>query len=271
MELLQLRDGAAAAAAEAGRLLMGKLGRVGIEHKGAVDLVTEADRASERLVVERLGALLPGASILAEEGSGVERDSEWRWVVDPLDGTTNFAHGYPMFTVSIALERAGERVVGVVFDPTRDDLFHAVRGEGAFRNRERLRVSATASLDQAMLVTGFPYDVRRTRRDNLPQFARFLKLSQAVRRDGSASLNLCYLAAGRFDGYWEEKLRPWDVAAGALVVEEAGGTVTGYHGEPFDPAARHLVASNGRFHREMIAVLTGIEDGGTLPPVGEPG
>ena len=269
MDLRQLAESAGAAAREAGGLLLGRLGRLrAIEYKGEVDLVTEADRESEAMLVRRLGALLPEASILAEEGTGTERDSELRWIVDPLDGTTNFAHGFPMFTVSIGLEEGRDRLVGVVHDPTRAETFTAVRGAGARLNGEPIHVSATASLDRALLATGFPYDMRRTRRDNLTQFAAFAKLAQGIRRGGSASLDLCYVACGRLDGYWEEKLQPWDVAAGALMVEEAGGRVTGYFGEAFDPRARHLVGSNGRFHDAMVELLGGLESTAGLPPVG---
>jgi myo-inositol-1(or 4)-monophosphatase len=261
-------DGARAAALEAGGLLLERLGGANrVEHKGAVNLVTEADRASEALVVDRLTALLPEASVLAEEGTEVDRPSPLRWIVDPLDGTTNYAHRYPVFCVSIALQAEGRTVLGVIHDPTRDETFTALRDGGAFRNGEPLRVSGEDRLDQAFLVTGFPYDVRESRRDNLTQFARFMKLTQALRRDGSAALNLAYVAAGRFDGYWEEKLHPWDVAAGTLMVEEAGGRVTGYFGDAFDMDALHLVASNGRIHAQVVAVLREIEASGVLPPL----
>ncbi len=268
MDLDTVLEGARAAALEAGELLLDKLGRLRhVEHKGAVNLVTEADRESEALVVARLAALLPEASILAEEGTAIDRPSPFRWIVDPLDGTTNYAHGYPVFCVSIALQAEGETVLGVVHDPTRGETFTARRGEGAFRNGERLRVTGEARLDQAFLVTGFPYDVRQSSRDNLVQFGRFMKLTQALRRDGSAALNLAYVAAGRFDGYWEEKLHPWDVAAGTLMVEEAGGRVSGYFGRRFDLRRLHLVATNGAVHDQVVAVLREIEASGILPPL----
>jgi myo-inositol-1(or 4)-monophosphatase len=261
--------GALEAADEAGKLLMGFLGRLeNVEYKGSVNLVTEADRASERLLVDLLGRLLPEASILAEEGSGVERASELRWVVDPLDGTTNFAHGYPIFCISIALEQAGESAIGVVHDPTRNDFFAAVKGEGARLNGEPIAVSKARSLQDALLVTGFPYDVRTNPRNNVPQFNRFLGEARAVRRDGSAALNLAYLAAGRFDGFWEEGLSPWDVAAGALLVEEAGGRTSGYRGEPNDIHAGQIVATNDHVHDAMLEVLTRVEDEAGLPPLG---
>ncbi len=269
MDLDGVEAGTVAAAREAGRLLLDHLGHVrDVEYKGAVDLVTEADRASEALLVARLAALLPEASLLAEEGSEVRRSPELRWVVDPLDGTTNFAHGYPLFCVSILLEQAGERVLGVVFDPTRDEMFTARRGGGSRRNGEPLRVSGARTLDEALVTTGFPYDVRTSARDNLAQFAAFLKRAQAVRRDGTAALNLAYVAAGRFDGFWEEKLAPWDLGAGALLVEEAGGRVTGYGGAGLDLAAGHVVAANPALHEAMLGVLDEVESSSGLPPVG---
>ncbi len=268
MDLDALLQDTVRVAHEAGALLLNKLGRVRhVEHKGVMDLVTEADTESERLLVRRLTELVPTASILAEEEDRIHRDGPLCWIVDPLDGTTNFAHGYPVFSVSIALERDGERVAGVVHDPTRGETFAARRAGGAHRNGARLAVSATGDLGEALLVTGFPYDVRSAPRDNLRQFASFLKRSQGVRRGGSAALDLAYVAAGRFDGYWEEKLKPWDVAAGALLVEEAGGRVTGYRGERFRMAGAHIVATNGRVHDAVTDILTGIEDSGELPPL----
>jgi myo-inositol-1(or 4)-monophosphatase len=268
MDLEHLAQGAERAAREAGDLLLDRLGRVSVEHKGEVDLVTEADRESERFLVERLTTLLPGAAILAEEGSGASGTGPARWIVDPLDGTTNYAHGYPVFCVSIALEVDGATVLGVVHDPTRDECFTARRGAGAWLAGRRLGVSRTADLPRALLVTGFPYDVRTSPRDNLTQFAAFAKRARGVRRGGSAALDLSYVAAGRLDGFWEEKLHPWDVAAGVLLVTEAGGRVSGYLGNAFDMAARHIVATNGLIHDAMVRVLAGIEEHGTLPPVG---
>src|SRR5262245_2489752 len=233
------------AAEDAGVLLIRRLGQQNrVEHKGVVDLVTEADKASERLLVERLHAALPEAGILAEEGSGSDRGPGLRWVVDPLDGTTNYAHGYPVFSVSIALERDGAVVLGVVLDPTRNECFSALRGSGAFLNGKPIHVSATPDLDAALLVTGFPYDVRTTQRDNLTQFRRFLKTAQAIRRGGSAALDLCYVACGRFDGFWEESLSPWDMAAGVLIVQEAKGRVTGYLGGAPDIESGNILATN---------------------------
>jgi len=268
MEWHHLLPGTVAAAREAGEVLLGYLGRLDrVEHKGAVDLVTEADRAAERFLVDRLARLLPEASILAEEGSGKEASPTVSWIVDPLDGTTNFAHDYPVFAVSIALVAEGERVLGVIHDPMRDECFTAIRGMGARLGDAALRVSGTGGLGDALLVTGFPYDVRTNPRNNVPQFTAFLKRARAVRRDGSAALDLAYVAAGRFDGFWEEGLAPWDMAAGALLVEEAGGTVTGYDADPLDLFAAHIVATNGRIHPELLETLAEVERAEALPPL----
>ena len=222
----------------------------------AIDLVTEVDQACETLIVDALAAERPGDAILAEEGGGRDRpDAAWRWIVDPLDGTTNYAHGYPRFCVSIGVERDGVRSVGVVYDPLLDEIFCAVRGEGATLNRRPIRVTEETDLGRALLATGFAYDVRRSPEDNVNHFIAFLKSSRAVRRDGSAALNLAYLAAGRFDGFWELKLHPWDVAAGLLLVEEAGGRASDLAGGPPPRSGVELVASNGRIHDAMLEIL----------------
>jgi myo-inositol-1(or 4)-monophosphatase len=223
-----------------------------------INLVTEVDHACEKLVVEGIAALRPDDAILAEEGGGSDRaDAPWRWVIDPLDGTTNYAHGYPRFCVSIGVEREDLRTLGVVYDPLLDELYTAVRGRGAWLNGRRLEVSGTATLGEALLATGFAYDVRRSEVDNLDHFAALVKRSRAVRRDGSAALDLCYVAAGRFDGFWELKLHPWDVAAGLLVVEEAGGRTSDLGGGPAPRSGREVLASNGRIHDALVDVLAG--------------
>ena len=247
------------AARDAGRILSERYGRaIQISNKGDIDLVTEADLAAERLIVERIKSHFPRHSILAEEAGEVESASgaasEYKWIIDPLDGTTNYAHGYPFFCVSIALERAGEVVVGVVYDPLRDELFAAERGEGATLNGRRIRVSETDDLNRALVCTGFPYDVRQ-RSDFARRFANFIMQAQSVRRDGAAALDLAYVACGRFDVFWEEGLRPWDVAAGVLILEEAGGRVSHYDGRPFDVYTPPIVASNGVLHEELLRVL----------------
>ncbi len=223
----------------------------------AVDLVTEVDHACEALIVDALSRERPGDAILAEEGRGADSDgARWRWVIDPLDGTTNYAHGYPRFCVSIGVEYHGAALAGVVYDPLLDELYSARRGGGAHRNGRRLRVSAETEIGRALVATGFAYDVRRSLEDNLDHFARFVKAVRAVRRDGSAALDLCYVAAGRLDGYWELKLKAWDVAAGALIVSEAGGRVSDLAGGPAPRSGREIVASNGHLHEAMLALLS---------------
>jgi myo-inositol-1(or 4)-monophosphatase len=247
-------------AREAGRVLAERFGRaLQISNKGDIDLVTEADVAAERFIVERIRSYYPRHAILAEESGDTkaegERPSEWKWIIDPLDGTTNYAHGYPCFCVSIALERAGELVLGVIYDPTRDELFAAERGEGATLNGRRIRVSDIDDLNRAMLCTGFPYDVR-DRGDFARHFTNFIMHAQAVRRDGSAALDLAYVACGRFDGFWEEGLRPWDVAAGVVLIEEAGGRVSRYDGSTFRIYTPPIMVSNGLIHEHMMRVLS---------------
>ena len=246
-------------AREAGRVLAEKFGRaLQVSNKGDIDLVTEADIAAERLIVERIRSYHPRHAILTEESGDVvtvgDAGSEYKWVIDPLDGTTNYAHGYPVFCVSVALEHEGRVVVGVVYDPTRDELFAAERGGGATLNGRSLRVSETNELNGALLCTGFPYDVR-DRGDFARHFRNFIMRAQSVRRDGAAALDLAYVAAGRFDGFYEEGLRPWDVAAGVLLVEEAGGSVTHYDGSPFSIYTPPIVAGNGLIHEAMLEVL----------------
>lgn len=231
-----------------------------VEYKGAVDLVTETDREVEALVTARLRAAFPDHQIVAEEASGgatAHRPPEDRyvWYVDPLDGTTNFAHAFPQFAVSIALAKGAERLFGIVCDPVRDETFVARKGEGATLNGVRVRVSDTDELDGALLATGFAYDRRERSEFYLSFFGEFMCRAQGLRRLGSAALDLCYVACGRFDGFWEWKLHPWDTAAGALVVREAGGHVTDFRGGAYDPFADQILASNGRIHEEMARVI----------------
>jgi len=233
-----------------------------VNKKGAIDLVTEVDLECERMCRTVLAERFPDHDILAEElssGPTERATARHRWVFDPLDGTTNYAHGLPVFCSSLALEVDGEAQVGAIFDPTRKELFTAERGVGAFLNGAPIRASETSTLLDALLVTGFPYDVHQ-RLDRLVQlFGAFLGQARAVRRLGSAALDLCYVATGRFDGFWEQHLKPWDVSAGALIVTEAGGRITGMDGSRFDPAAAHLVASNGHIHDAMLGVIEGLE------------
>jgi len=247
-------------AVEAGRMLLARRAkRPRIEYKGAIDLVTASDRASQALIHRRLEAAFPGHDVLSEEGLDTAAGSPFRWVVDPLDGTTNYAHGFPVWCVSIALEVEGRVRVGAIYNPNLDELFWGVSGGGAWLGERRLRVSGAMSLGKALLATGFPYDVR-TRRDlHFERFTSFCLAAQAVRRAGAAALDLAQVAAGRFDGFWEARLHPWDVAAGTLLVEEAGGRVTQYDGGPFDIMAREIVASNGRIHGAMLDRLARVE------------
>ena len=257
-EILEL---AVRLAREAGAIQRERYGsELQIETKqSSIDLVTEVDKACEALIVEGILAARPGDSILAEEGGGGEQaGAELRWVIDPLDGTTNYAHAYPRFCVSIAVERRGEPWIGVVYDPLLDELYEAARGEGARLNGRPIHVSAEADLERAFLCTGFAYDVRKSREDNVAQFASFLKAARAIRRDGSAALDLCYVAAGRFDGFWEFKLSPWDVAAGCLIIEEAGGRTSDAAGGTSHWGGRSVVATNTVLHDAMLGVLAGI-------------
>jgi myo-inositol-1(or 4)-monophosphatase len=242
-------------ARQAGARLPVGAGNTAIERKTDLELITEFDRASERMILEGIGRAYPQDAILAEE-SGGHPGGEWIWYVDPLDGTTNFAHGLPIFSVSIAAARGGALEFGVVYDPSRDELFQAARGAGASLNERPLRVSSTRDLSDALLVTGFPYDLRTNPDNNLDRFALLSREALAVRRLGSAALDLAYVAAGRFDGYWEFRLHAWDMAAGLLLVSEAGGVVTRLDGTP-DPLMEPMMvaASNGHIHAAMLAAL----------------
>ena len=226
-----------------------------IELKGAINLVTEVDRRCEQRIIEIIKKAFPGHNILTEETPMPELPSPYRWIIDPLDGTTNYAHGYPCFCTSLALELEGEVIVGAIYDPLLDELFTAQKGKGAFLNNERLAVSKTDRLTNALICTGFPYDLRKSRVNNLDHFNNFVMKARAIRRDGSAALDLCYVAAGRFDGFWELKLYAWDVAAGKLLIEEAGGRVTDFRGGSLDIYGKEILATNGRIHGEMIKVL----------------
>ena len=249
-----------AVAREAGDLLRGRLhDRHFIQYKGEINLVTEADRLSELLIVERIRWEFPMHDILTEESPETTNGSDFRWIIDPLDGTTNYAHGYPVFCVSIALEVTGVIMLGVVYNPMLDELFTAERGAGAFLNGKRLTVSRTETLSRSLLATGFPYDIREDRNNNINYFEVMALSAQAVRRAGSAALDLAYLAAGRFDGFWELKLMPWDTAAGWLLVEEAGGGVTDLCGDPYHLHSRNMLASNSLIHAEMVRILAGTD------------
>jgi len=246
------------AAREAGRFLKLSIGKVrNIEQKKGEErnLVSEIDRGAEERIISIIKRRYPTHAILAEESGGSEAPAEYRWIIDPLDGTTNFLHGVPIFSTSIAVEHNGEVVAGVIYDPCRDEMFSAEKGSGAFLNGKRLKVSAHSRLIESLLVTGFPYDIADNPDAAVERFVGFLMAARGVRRLGSAALDLSYVAAGRFDGFWEVVLNPWDMAAGALFVREAGGMTTDMTGAPLNIYQKRVVASNGLVHQAMLEVL----------------
>lgn len=226
-----------------------------IHYKGEIDIVTEVDKMSEDLMIEAIRKTFPDHGILSEESPEISVPGTTRWIIDPLDGTTNYAHGFPVFCVSIALEIDGQITLGVIYDPLRDEMFSAVRGEGALLNGRTLAVSGITDISKSLLATGFPYDIRESRENNLNYFNRMAVNVQAIRRAGAAALDLAYLAAGRFDGFWELKLKPWDTAAGCLMVEEAGGNISDLSGGNWDITSPNLLASNGLIHQTMKSIL----------------
>src|SRR5713101_3424593 len=257
-------------AREAGALLMEYFHQhVKVEYKGDADLVTIADRKSEILIRERIKKLWPSHDVLGEEQGLVDTGSDYRWYVDPLDGTTNFAHGFPVFCVSMALEHKNQRIAGVVYDPTRDELFTAERGSGAYLNQQRIQVSKTANLAECLVATGFPSH-KRHKNPNIYFYHQITLRTHGVRRAGSAALDLCYVACGRLDGSWEFNLNLWDTAAGVLIVEEAGGRVTDFHGGPFQLHSRETVASNGLIHEALLHEFQQIFAGRGLEPLPDP-
>jgi len=268
------RELAIRAAKEAGDILRKNLGKIKrIDYKGRVSLVTDVDRKAEKKIIGIIKEKYPSYDILTEERRIEEKGSQYKWIIDPLDGTTNYVHGYPRYCVSIALERDGKVILGVVYDPVPDELFLAEKEKGATLNGRKISISKIDKLDKSLLATGFPYDRREKADEYLKLYREFMVNSQGVRRDGAAALNLCYTANGRFDGFWEEKLAPWDVAAGSLIVTEAGGKVTDFKGNRLDiyenlPANRltaqgvwqagEILASNGKIHRELEEILAKI-------------
>src|ERR1700760_589337 len=256
-------------AREAGLLLMSFFGTVSIEYRGDADLVTKADRASETLIVERIRKQWPDHDLIGEEGSRRETGSDFRWHIDPLDGTTNFAHGFPVFCISMALEYKGERIAGVVYDPSRDEMFAAEKGSGAMLNGRPIHVSKIARLKESLLATGFPSH-KRHRNPNIHFYHQITLRSHGVRRAGSASLDLANVAAGRIDGFWEFNLNPWDTAAGVVLVREAGGMVTRYDGSPFTIDSRETLASNGLIHEELRSLMDDIFAGRNLESLPSP-
>lgn len=245
------------AARQAGAVL-GECTRTGfrIEHKQIINLVTDADHRAEQRIIDIVHEAFPTHRILAEERGLTEQPpSCYKWVIDPLDGTTNFAHGFPAYCVSIGVEHNGRGILGVVYDPTRDELFTAQIGQGAHLNGTPISVSKTDHLDRALLVTGFGYDIRESPNNNLNHFVRFALKVQGLRRTGTAALDLCYVAAGRFDGFWEVALNPWDMAAGVIILREAGGAVSDFMGNTHSIYGKELVASNGLIHQAMLNLL----------------
>jgi len=263
----QFKKIAIQAALRAGDIQIKHSGKVKkIDFKNEVNLITEVDRISEEAIVKIIRSKFPRHGILTEESKEKKSASDFKWVIDPLDGTTNYAHGLPIYCVSIALEKEGEIILGVVYNPNLDELFVGEKGKGAYlykgkdspRSKRKISVSPTQLLDKSLLATGFPYDIRTSKDNNLNYFANFYKKCQAVRRMGAAALDLAYLAMGRFDGFWELKLSPWDMAAGSLLITEAGGKVTDFSGGPFNIYLKEILATNGNIHQEMIDVLTTI-------------
>lgn len=247
-------------AREAGSVLVSHFGNVAVEYKGEVDLVTEADRKSEKLIVSRIRQQWPSHDLIGEEGSRTETGSDFRWYIDPLDGTTNFAHGYPVFCVSIALEHKGERIAGVVYDPCRDEMFAAEKGAGSRLNGQAIRVSQIQHLAESLVATGFPSH-KRHKNPNIHFYHQITLRSHGVRRAGSAALDLCCVACGRYDAFWEFNLNPWDTAAGVLLVQEAGGKVTNFASGPFHLSSREVLASNSLTHDELLKEFKDIFEG----------
>ena len=244
------------AAKQAGRMLKQNLSKRGeVFFKGVVDLVTDSDNQSQKLIFERLSSSFPRHDFFAEEGLCQRKGGEFKWIIDPLDGTTNYAHKFPIFCISIALERGGEVILGVIFDPMRQEMFWATKDEGAFLNGQKIRVSSVSDLNKGLVATGFPYDIRESKVNNIRHFNNFLVRTQAIRRCGSAAMDLCYVACGRFDGFWEIKLNPWDVAAGALIVKEAGGRLSDFQDREFSAYGLEILATNGLIHKQMVDVL----------------
>lgn len=251
------------AAKSAGAILKKNIGNAHrIELKGAIDIVTEMDRKAEDLIMKIIKNKFPEHGILTEESLEQKSDSGYRWIIDPLDGTTNYSHGFPVFCVSIALEKSGEGIIlGVVYNPMLNELFTAEKNKGAYLNNKKIKVSDIKELTKSLLATGFPYDIRTSRDNNIAHFANFAVRAQAIRRAGSAALDMCYVACGRIDGFWEMKLKPWDTAAAWLIIKEAGGMVTSFNGKEFSFYSSETLASNGLIHDEMIKALQeGVRD-----------
>ena len=256
MDLELIKRVAVAAAYKGARVIMPFYGRLSkINKKGAIDLVTEADIESEKIIIETIKAVFPDHSILAEESGLNNGDSEGKWIIDPLDGTTNFTHQLGLFAVSIAFALNGEVVVGLVFNPVSGELFTAIKDSGAALNGRPIKVSKVDTVSESLLITGFPYNHKKIFKTLMSRFSACLKASQGVRRLGSAALDLCFVSCGRFDGFWEQNLNPWDTAAGALIAQEAGAAITDFSNMPFDIYEKEILATNGKIHKEMLSLL----------------
>ena len=254
--MLQWKSFAVDLARKSGLLLKEKFNQTHeVHYKGDINIVTEADKMSEDLIMDSISHQFPDHGILSEESPAVTGAGKIRWIIDPLDGTTNYAHSYPVFCVSIALEIEDKIVLGVIYDPMRDDMFVATRGKGVFLNEKKIAVSSVKNLSRSLLATGFPYDIRESKENNLDYFNAMAIKVQAIRRAGAAALDLAYLAAGRFDGFWELKLKPWDTAAASLMVEEAGGVISEINGDKWHLQSPGILASNGFIHEQMKKVL----------------
>ena len=244
------------AALEAGRYIKQRLGNIDrIDYKGAFNIVTDVDQSAEAMIIKSIKKIFPADSIVAEESGNEKNDAKRCWFIDPLDGTTNFTHSYPHFCVSIGLETDGKMTTGVVYNPMSDELFVAQAGMGAFMNEKPIKVSTIPNIDESMLATGFPADTSTAKYNNLEIFQALTNKTHGVRRDGSAALDLCYVACGRLDAFWEMKLNPWDVAAGSLIVEEAGGEVSNLISGKFDMFSGHILASNKLIHEQVVHIL----------------
>ena len=257
MDMEKIKQAGIAAAFASGRILSSKFGNISsIVKKGRIDLVTEADTESEKAVIDVIRSCFPHHAILCEESGDLPGDQACQWIVDPLDGTTNFAHALPLFSTSIAFALNGAVTMGVVHNPVMGELFTAVEGQGAFLNGKQIHAANQNTLTDCLLVTGFPYNFKDYFEEIISRFSRCLEASQGVRRLGSAALDLCYVACGRFDGYWEQNLKPWDTAAGQLIAKEAGARVTDFSNRPFDPWMKEIAVGNPAVHKELLSLLT---------------
>jgi myo-inositol-1(or 4)-monophosphatase len=260
----ELKTAVKVACSAGGLLMKMSRGKLAIKFKSSIDMVTEADKASESLIIKAIRQAFPGDDIMTEESQNQRTSSKRRWIIDPLDGTTNYAHNFPVWCVSIAFEEKDQVMAGAIYNPNLNELFTAVKGKGAYLNGKLIKVSSEKNLLKSLLATGFPYDVHTSPENNLENFQRFIKRAQAVRRPGSAAIDMAYLACGRFDGFWEIKLKPWDAASASLMISEAGGRITNFSGGRYSIYYPECLASNGKIHSQMLGVLNKSDGGGTI-------